>query len=46
MLEFSKDHVATLVRRTSENSVKAKFVEIVMGEVRRIPILSTSVNKR
>ena len=25
MLEFSKDHVATLVRRTSENSVKRKF---------------------
>jgi hypothetical protein len=33
-------------KRTSENSVKAKFVECPKCEVRRIPILGTSVNNR
>jgi hypothetical protein len=32
-------------RRTSENAVNAKFAEIVIGEVRRILIPRTSVNK-
>src|ERR671910_709354 len=31
--------------RTSENSIKAKFAESPRGEVRRIPIPRTSVNR-
>jgi hypothetical protein len=31
--------------RTSENPIQAKFAECPKGEVRRIPILGTSVNK-
>jgi hypothetical protein len=34
-----------LILRTSENSVNAKFAEIVKGEVRRISLPRTPVNK-
>jgi hypothetical protein len=35
----------SLLHRTSENSIKAKFAEFYKGEVRRIPIPRTPVNK-